>query len=80
MPLVAVVDAPSTTELRMVLLEASFCSEMAGRTVSVLRKVRKRPEPLKRPSIVTRSAPFKRIIPKGTATPPEIVLIVALSG
>src|SRR5437016_9659530 len=34
-PYTTLFRSPSTTELRMVSLEASFCREMAGRTVSV---------------------------------------------
>ena len=51
---------------------------LAELAVFVLRKVRKRPLPPKRPSMVTLSAPLSVMRPWPTV--PEIVRIVALSG
>src|SRR5436190_4547739 len=73
-PLENEVLALSIRQESIVLLVASLMKVKVGFEVSVLRKRRNWPLPLIRPSKVTRSAPFNRIIP--LATEPEIVLKV----
>ncbi len=70
-PLVVVVLPLSTRHDSIVLLVASFRKVNVGLLVLVLRSSKNCPLPATRPSNVTRSAPFKRIIP--FATEPEIV-------
>src|SRR5579885_873214 len=77
-PALVLDSRPSMKQLRMVSFEASLTSVKVAPVLMVLRKRRKRPAPLNRPSKVTRFAPLRRIMPP--ATLPEIVLRVAESG
>ncbi len=82
---VTVFEPEAMLQFRIVLFTAPApvprlitCTTAEFIAVEVLLKVRKRPEPPKRPSIVTLSVPFKRIKPP--AKVPETVLTVAASG